>query len=129
MGLAEKKVIKGLEVDVIPEVKGKLNDMIGKEIEISINWDTFETAAQLQEVQHQCLGRIADGLGRIANDDMGKEALQESLNTISINNIADSGSKKISLSDGVLTVDGNWADFGSGIFTDGDYATQIEDAL
>ncbi len=129
MGLAEKKVIKGLESDVIPEAKSELNKMIGTDIEIAVNWDSFETVAQLQEVQHQCIGRIVEGLGKIAEDDMGKEALGESVKTISINNIADAGAKKIELSDGTLTVVGKWEDFGSGIFTPGDYATKIEDAL
>jgi len=129
MGLAEKKVIKGLETDVIPEVITRINGLIGKDIEISVNWDSFETAAELMELQHQCFGRIATGLERICEDDMGKEALNESLNKLVINNITDASTKKIEFSDGILTVDGKWGDFGSGIFNDGDYMSQIEAAL
>ena len=129
VGLAEKKQIKALEDDIIPEIQSKLGNMIGKQVEVSVNWDSFETVAQLQEIQHQCLGRIVEGLQRIADDDMGKEALAESVESIKSNNIANAGDKKISLEGGVLTVDGKWEDFGSGIFTPGDYATQIEAAL
>ena len=60
---------------------------------------------------------------------MGKEALNETLNAISVNNIEDASSKKIELSDDTLTVDAKWEDYSSGIFTDTDYAEQIERAL
>ena len=129
MGLAEKKVIKLLGEDVIPEVKGELKEIIGKDIEISVNWGSFETVAQLDELQHQCFGRIVSGLREVAEDDMGKEALNETLNAISVNNIEDASSKKIELSDDTLTVDAKWEDYSSGIFTDTDYAEQIERAL
>ncbi|VAW84196.1 hypothetical protein MNBD_GAMMA16-61 [hydrothermal vent metagenome] len=129
MGLAEKKVIKSLEEEVIPALRSRINAAIGKDIEISINWDSFETEAQLREVQHQCLDRIAEGLEKIAKDDMGKEALNESLNTLVVNNITDASAKKIELSDGTLTVDGKWEDFGSGIFRPVEYSRQIEGSL
>ncbi len=129
MGLAEKRQIKFIEESVFPEIKNKLNDKLGKEIEISINWDSFKTVQQLQEVEHQCLGRITEGIERIASDDMGKEALQESLATIQVNNIEDAATKKITLADNVLTVDAKWEDFSNGIFTPGDYSEVIENLL
>ncbi len=129
MGLAEKKEIRSIEENNIPETKQKLNTILGKDIEISINWDSFETVKQLQEVPHQCLGRIAEGIEKVASDDMGKEALQESLTTIQVNNIEDASAKKITFTDHILTVDAKWEDYSDGIFTAGDYRTQIENLL
>jgi len=129
MGLEEKRYIKTLTDEVIPTFKNDLKAIIGKDVDLAMNWDTFSTSAQLQEVQHQCLGRILDGIRKIAADDMGKEALSETLATIKINNVSDSAAKKIELSGNTLTVDAKWEDFSSGIFTDTDYSTQIEKAL
>ncbi len=129
MGLAEKKQIRFIEENNIPDIKKRLNNTLGKEIEININWDSFETVNQLQEIYHQALGRITEGIEKIASDDMGKEALQESMTTIHINNIDDASAKNVALADGVLTVDGKWEDFSNGIFTPGDYRTKIENLL
>lgn len=129
MGLAEKRIVKMLEEEVLPEFKTRLNAATGKDIEVAINWDSFTTQEQLREVQHQCLGRIADGIERLASDDMAKEAIADAMNQLTINNIDDAGDKSIQLADGVLTVNGKWEDFGSGIFTDGDYANKIEEQL
>ena len=129
MGLAEKRVIKMLNEEVIPEVTERLKAAVGKDIVIEMNWDSFETEKQLREVQHQCLGRIADGIEKLCGDDMGKEALADVMTKLVVNNIAEAGDKKIALADSALTVDGKWEDFGSGIFTDSDYANQIEALL
>ena len=106
-----------------------MNDTLEKDIDIAINWDSFETVNQLEQVYHQCLGRIAEGIEKIAADDMGKEALQESMTTIQVNNIDDASAKNVALTDGVLTVDAKWEDFSNGIFTPGDYRTKIENLL
>lgn len=129
MGLAEKKRIKSIEEQEIVDIKKSLNDTLEKTVDININWDTFETVKQIQEIPYQCLKRLFEGLKKIAADDMGKEALQESLTAIKINNISDSAAKKITLEDNVLIIDANWEDFGSGIFTPEDYTKQIENLL
>lgn len=129
MGLAEKKKIRSIEESNILDTKKKLNSAIGKDIEISVNWDSFQTVKQIQEIPHQCLGRIVEGIQIIAKDDMGKEALQESLTTIQVNNIEDVAAKKITLADNILTVDAMWEDYSNGIFTANDYVKKIEDLL
>ncbi len=128
MGLAEKKIIKMLEEEVLPEFKTRLNTATGKEMDVVINWESFDAKA-LQEVQHQCLGRIADGIEKLTSDDMAKEAIADAMNQLSINNIDNAADKSIKLADGVLTVNGKWDDFGSGIFTDSKYAKMIEEQL
>lgn len=129
MGLAEKKQIRSIEENSLLETKKKLNAILDKDIEISINWDSFETVAQLQEVEHQCLRRITVGIEKVASDAMGKEALQESLDAIQVNNIEDGAAKKITFTNNILTVDAKWEDYSAGIFTSDDYSTQIENLL
>ena len=129
MGLAEKKVIRNLEENTIPDFLTKLKELSGKDIELDMNWASFQTEKQLLEVEYQVLGRICEGLQIIAQDDLGKEAINETINKIVVNNINDASAKNISISDSVLTIDGNWEDFSSGIFTSDDYAKKIEEEL
>lgn len=126
MGLAEKKQIRAMEEETIPEFKQKISEAVGTDVEITVDFDSFQTVAQMQEIHHQCLGRVLEGIQAIVKDDLGKEAMQESVKTIVVGNVEDDESKKISLADGTLTVVGNWANFGGGTFTWWDYQEQIE---
>jgi len=83
MGLQEKRAAKSIEDQYLGNYQKEINDIVGKELPININWDTFEMDF-IKFVPSVCLQRLTDGLKAVCKDDMGKEAIQESINSIEV---------------------------------------------
>lgn len=128
MGLAEKKVMKEIETNVLPQVKSSLAGVVGKEIEVSVDWDTFATVDALKDLEGTAFGRIEDGVKLVCSDDLGKEAIAESIKEIKVA-YTKGADKKISIAEGTFLVAGGWGDSLSDVFTDRDYKNFLEENL
>ena len=128
MGLEEKRMKQHLETEVVPGTVSEFSDIFGGSVDINIDWETFDTKDSIQEIEHQVLGRVVEAARNLCSDDMAKEAMQESFKTVYVKNLESTDDKMLDFSDGKLTMQTTWKDFGS-IFTPGDIRTKIEEGL
>lgn len=120
MGLQEKRAAKSIEDQYLAEYQQEINGIVGKELPIHINWDTFELDS-IRYVPNVCLKRLTDGIKLVCKDDMGKEALAESVNSIEVYCIPNEGAeakKELVLKDGVFSLTACWGGHHSGYFID-----------
>ncbi|EGV43091.1 hypothetical protein BZARG_1062 [Bizionia argentinensis JUB59] len=120
MGLQERKAAKAIEDQYLGDYQKEINEVVGKELPININWDTFEMDF-IKFVPSVCLQRLTDGLKEVCKDDMGKEAIQESVNSIEVYCIPNEGAedkKELKLEAGVFSLTACWGGHHSGFFTD-----------
>jgi hypothetical protein len=111
MGLLEKRAVKAFQDGSYKKLTDEINTLAGYPIEFEVKWDTLS----VDEYSHM----YEDGFTKvyflpviaafkeIVSDEMGKEALKETLKKIIIKNEGQIyyGSYAYSISDGVLTID------------------------
>ena len=110
MGLAERRAIKEFQDNILPDLKKKIDTAAGFEVALDVDWDTLaqEDYGHMyneawEKVYFQSL---EEALKSICADDMGKEALQESLKSVAFKHTGDHwGLEGIKFDGGVLTVD------------------------
>src|SRR5690606_580426 len=98
----------------------EINTAVGKELPIIINWDTFELD-YIKFVPSVCLQRLTDAIKTICEDDLGKEAMQESLSNIEINCIVNEdaeANKSLKIEDGSFVLTACWGGHHSGYYPD-----------
>lgn len=120
MGLQEKRAYTAIEEQYVTEYQKELNAIVGKELPIQINWDTFELE-HIKFVPSVCLQRLMDAMKEVCKDNFGKEAVQESMDKIEVNCIVNEGAeenKKLDLSGKTFTLTACWGGHHSGFFTD-----------
>ncbi|WP_159023680.1 hypothetical protein [Formosa sp. L2A11] len=120
MGLKEKKAAKSIEDNYLGNYQKEINEIVGKELPININWDTFEMDF-IKFVPSVCLQRLTDGLKTVCKDEMGKEAVAEGINSIEVYCIPNEGAKdkkELKLEDGVFSLTACWGGHHSGYYTD-----------
>lgn len=128
MGLQEKKLQHTLENEVVPESKKTISELTGSQTEIEIDWASFSDMKSLQEIEHQVLGRVVEAVRDVCSDDFAKEAMQGNFKLLRVKNLDSADDKKASFSDGSLSLEAKWEDFGA-IFTPGDIRQAIEAGL
>jgi hypothetical protein len=126
MGLQERRKIKELEDTVLPERTAELKEITGGDIQFDIDWDSFADDLEgLNFMDNISCHRTNMALRVICSDDLGKEAVQESLKTIKLKNVKDKSDMKIEFGGGVLELHCAYALRTDGMFSDG----QIREAL
>lgn len=90
MGLAERRALKDFQDSNYPALQAKIVEAAGFDIELEIDWDTVAEdgyshmySENLPKVYFEPL---IEALGQITADEMGKEALKESIEKIVICN-------------------------------------------
>ena len=110
MGLAERRSVERFKNDDYPGWKSRIDEAAGFEVPIEVSWEELAVpdyadryAEYFPQVYFQPL---LDAFSTVAADDMGKEALRETMSKVVIRNtdefISPSG---ISFAGGVLTFD------------------------
>lgn len=128
MGLEDKRFKKQMENETLPEIARQLAEIVGKDIEIDIDWESFNTKESMQEIEHQVFGRVLEAMRAVAVDDIGKEALQESMNSVSVKNLESKENRSCTFEAGTLLLQTDWTDFWS-IFSAEDIKDILEEAL
>jgi hypothetical protein len=111
MGLQEKRAIKAFQEGSYKKLTDEINAQAGYAIEYDVNWDTL-ALDEMADYYDDSFTKVYFtpvllSVKEIAADDMGKEALKETLKKIVIKNEAGNvyGSSAYSFSQGVLTID------------------------
>ncbi|HMN88508.1 MAG TPA: hypothetical protein PKD70_02300 [Saprospiraceae bacterium] len=104
MGLAEKRLAKQIQEQDIPAFQSEIRNLTGFEPQLEILWDTFTAFDEypLTRLQNDILPGLVEVLQSICRDDMGKEALAGTLNTIRLENTDDSDRVTLTFEAGVL---------------------------
>lgn len=111
MGLLEKRALKAFQEDNLQKLLSEINTLAGYTIEFDIKWENIakdDYAAMYDEAFTKVyFTPFIEALKEITADDMGKEALQETLKKVVIKNEGGFvyGSTAYSFNDGVLTID------------------------
>lgn len=114
MGLAEKRAAKEFQEKRYPGFKKEIDEAAGFEVPVEVKWEQLAEDGMVH-LYDECWTKVyfrplIDALKAITVDDMGKEALKESLKSILIRNEADNsyGGDRIAKFDktsGVLAID------------------------
>ena len=130
MGLAEKRLAESIKTEKLPAFEEKLKERAGYDIKVNIDWNTFTA---YDEYPLSRLDIVFDDLEsfvkKICSDDMGKEALQESMTTIDITNTDDSSAVKMELKDETLFLNFQLAGLTFSSYTDSQIASYVEGKL
>ena len=111
MGLQEKRAIKSFQEGSYAKLTEEINTLAGYPIEFDVQWDSLaveEYTHMYEEGFTQVyFTPLIAAIKEIVVDDMGKEALKETLKKISIKNEGgiSSASYAYSFNNGVLTID------------------------
>ncbi|MCE1246784.1 MAG: hypothetical protein LWY06_09080 [Firmicutes bacterium] len=108
MGLQERRRIKVLQDEVVPEVKTQILELCGKDIEWEVVWDSFKDMTALDYIEYQGIRRVGDVFRGICYDEMGKEAVRDGVQKIFIQNYESADDVKVVFEKGVLEVHGAW---------------------
>jgi hypothetical protein len=110
MGLAERRATQEFQNNVFLGLKSKILDAAGFEMPIDVNWDSIADPNEARIYEEYWTKIFFEPLigafKKICVDDLGKQALHESLKKIEIVNSKNfSDFRGFSFSDGVLKLD------------------------
>lgn len=129
MGLEEKRWIKEMKEQTVPKYMAALKEIVGFDLPFEVDWDSYAKDLEgLRNLEYQGLDRINSAFREICQDDIGKEAVKESIKKISLKNIDDPSKKDIKFEKGVVTINFALGKDG-GYFTDSDIRHEIEGKL
>ncbi|WP_075344553.1 hypothetical protein [Tenacibaculum agarivorans] len=110
MGLAERRIIKTYQEGKYQDFLSEIKDVIGGEIEFDIDWNSLPNekySKSLEEGLTEIYFKpILNSFKSIAEDDMGKEAIKESVKKIIIKDENDNAyaSQTYKFNEGTLIV-------------------------
>ncbi|NJK43879.1 MAG: MarR family transcriptional regulator [Pleurocapsa sp. SU_196_0] len=108
MGLAERRAVKAFQDNKLPTIQSQIDAAVGKPVPLEINWEQLALEEYADRYEGlwmaSCFEPLVAALGEVGSDDLGREALQESLKSIRILGEY-AHALKVSFSDGVLTLD------------------------
>lgn len=112
MGLAERRAIKEFEDKITPNYQQKLLDITGKNIELEVDWNSLAIQGKsnlYKDWESVFFEPLVKAFKNVCVDDMGKGAVQESVNKIVIGNQNDnfSATKWSTFNNGTVTLDHN----------------------
>ncbi|MFB9080782.1 hypothetical protein ACFFLS_21805 [Flavobacterium procerum] len=103
MGLAEKRLAESIKTEKLPAFEAKLKDKSGYDINVDIDWNTFISYDEYPLSRLEIVfDDIESFVKKICADDMGKEALQDKMATISLTNSENNDDVKMELKDKTL---------------------------
>jgi hypothetical protein len=126
MGLAERRKIQELKDSTLPARSREIAEICGREVPYEVDWATLENDAQaLTFLDNLSCHRLNMALRTICIDDMGREAVRETLKLVKLKNVAEPAQRHVSFTGGVLEMHCAYAHGASGMLSDG----TIRDAL
>eukprot|EP00003_Mantamonas_plastica_P006377 TRINITY_DN1518_c0_g1_i1.p1 TRINITY_DN1518_c0_g1~~TRINITY_DN1518_c0_g1_i1.p1 ORF type:complete len:1269 (+),score=566.40 TRINITY_DN1518_c0_g1_i1:1967-5773(+) len=115
LGLTSKYYVRKINDESIPRFNEKMNDIIGKEIEVSIDWESFEKAEDMEDAfyymaswrGYYTFDRVASGVRRAVERD-DQLTYKELLQKVVFRHIPgkDYRKRRVSLTDGTLYIVG-----------------------
>ncbi len=130
MGLAERRKMKELQESVLPGRVKEIAEICGAEIPYEVDWDSFNDDLQgLNFMDNLSCHRLNMALRVICMDEMGKEAVRDSLKVVRLRNVKAKSDMKIVFSDGALEMHCAYALLTEGMHSDGDIRQVLMNGL
>jgi hypothetical protein len=119
MGLEERRKIKELEDEVLPGRVAEIEEICGAPIPYEIDWPSFGGDLEaLNYMDNVSCHRLNMALRVICSDDMGKEAVRDSLKKVRIRCVPAVDDKALAFADGTLEMACAYVSGLSGAFSD-----------
>lgn len=140
MGLREKRALNELKTVVVPKFQAELDSVLGFHIDLTIDWDSLpELEAPIEGIMRDdyaySFQMIVEVLKKITIDDIGRNALQSSVESIVLVNYnktgSDTGVRTIALANKRLEFHCGWGSYSSEYYDNYNDEVQhlIEDLL
>ena len=113
MGLQERKALENFQKNQYTALKKQLDEIAGHELTIDIDWESIANEIGHEQYENDIpklyFLPLIEALKVICCDDLGKQALKETLQTIVICNHSETyGKSAISFTNRVLKIDHRW---------------------
>lgn len=130
MGLTEKRMLKTLQDEVVPEHEKELQKITGAKIKYDIDWDSFAPHLNAMErFRDVAFKAINESFTEVCRDEIGQKAVAESIKTIHLSQGGDSNmASGVTLQNGVLDIPWDWASW-SGSFFVSSFTERLEALL
>jgi hypothetical protein len=130
MGLAERRKIKELQETTLPARVKEIEEICGAPIPYEVDWDSLADDAEgLNFLDNLSCHRLNMALRVICQDDLGKEAVRESLKAVRLKNVRSKADMKMTFEQGVLEMHCAYALHTDGMFSDADIRTLLMQKL
>ncbi len=130
MGLNERRMIKELQDVTFPERVKEIEEICGKAIPYDVDWESLaDDAPGLNFIDNLSCHRLNMALRVICRDEMGKEAIRDSLNLIKLVNVTNTSDMKMTFDGGVLEMHCAYAQGTTGMHRDDDIRALLESKL
>jgi hypothetical protein len=121
VGLEDRRKIKELEEVVLPGRTSEIEEICGVPIPYEVDWASFDGSLEaLNFMDNISCHRLNMALRGICIDDLGKEAVRESLKRVRLKNVADPADKSLAFEKGALEMTCAYASGLDGAFSDGE---------
>ena len=119
MGLAEKRQLAQLRDVTAPKYQSELQKITGSEIVYDIDWASFaDNAGAMNNLEAKCLKPLSEVFRKITSDDLGKEAVQASIQTIRLSHGKEAHIPSFTLRGGVLKMPWDWEGWPGSFYPD-----------
>ncbi len=130
MGLIEKRIIKEAKDTWVPSEQEDMRAIANSEVVIDIDWASFETdEPALRNLQHLGVRKISNAFRVICVDELGKEAVRDSIKRVVVSNVKDAKEGTVSIENGTATLRGAFAKGSDGCMGDLAIARALERML
>ena len=119
MGLAERRVLARLREETVPQYEKELREITGTEMVLDVDFKSFEEdVTAIQNLESKCLKPLCDIFRAITIDDMGKEAVRESIRRVSLSHGTIADIQTFTIVDGALKMPWDWKGWAGSFFPD-----------
>jgi hypothetical protein len=117
MGLEERRKIKEFQDTTLPGRVKEIEEICGAPIPYEVDWDSFDMEA-LNFMDNISCHRLNMALRTICQDDMGKEAVRETLKKVKLKNVKTKDAMSMTFDSGTLEMHCNYAQRTDGMYSD-----------
>jgi hypothetical protein len=126
MGLEERRKIKQLEDEVLPGRVNEIEEICGAPIPYEVDWPSFDgDLAGLNFLDNISCHRLNMALRVICSDDLGREAVRETVKKVRLRNVKSTADKSLAFADGVLEMACAYAAGLDGAFSDNEIRAEL----
>ena len=130
MGLTERRMMQELREKTIPEREKEIEEICGKLIPYEIDWDSLSDDPEaLRFLDNVSCHRLNMALRVICMDQLGKQAVAESLRKVRLVNVKDPADMSVQFNDGTLEMRCAYAQGALGMHSDNVIRQVLEKAL
>jgi len=121
MGLNERRKIKELQDVTLPGRVKEIEEICGAAIPYEVDWDSFSDDMEaLNFMDNISCHRLNMALRVICQDDMGKEAIRDTLKKVKLKNVKTKPDMSITFAGGALEMHCAYALRTDGMYSDGE---------